>query len=429
VQSPAEGTATVAGRPRRFAWRIAGIVALLFLLVVGSLLYVAQPQRATRLILDQLGRSLGLEITASAGEYQLRGTPTLSVRNVVAREPGAAKPLLRADRIFLSLPWSTIRARGSDLTVEKIELDRPVIDMDALQHWLQQRPPGETRIPTLTRGLRIRDGSLVAAGWMLSDVGLDLPTLAPRQRIAAHVTGRYHAETVQAPFALDVVFSAPSRQAAVGIAGDVSIVADTWRIPARIRLSGVLHLADRWRFDHARLGASARYESGRTRVPFVFGVAGTLGGIDGGLQLAPGGIAVRASNAIPTLDAHGTIAMADSLVFQLAGVLPAWPKTWPALPSPLHASPSPLPFELRYVGKTDLTDMTELRIDRDATRFDGRFHVPDIVAWIDTVDTGSPLPPLDGRVTAPSIEIAGAQLQGVELTLDDPGLEGAPVRQ
>lgn len=406
-----------------------GIVAVLLLLVAGSLLYVAPPQRATRLVLDQLGRTLGLEITASAGEYQLRGTPTLSVRNVVAREPGAARPLLRADRIFLSLPWSTIRARGNDLTVEKIELDRPFIDLDALQHWLRQRPPGETRIPTLTRGLRIRDGSIVAAGWTLADVTLDLPALAPRQRVAARATGRYRTENLQLPFALDIVLSAPSRDAAVGIAGDVSIVAETWQLPARIRLSGVLHLADRWRFDHARLGAGARYESGKTRTPFAFGAAGTLRGIDGGMQLAPAGIAIRSERLIPTLDAHGAVSMSDSLALQFTGVLSAWPESWPALPAPLDASTSPLPFGLKYAGRTDLSDIADLQIDRDAAHFDGRFRVPEIVAWIDAADTGSPVPPLDGRMTTPSIEIAGAQLQGVELTLDDPGLDGASAGQ
>jgi hypothetical protein len=70
-----------------------------------------------------------------------------------------------------------------------------------------------------------------------------------------------------------------------------------------------------------------------------------------------------------------------------------------------------------------------LRIDRDATHFDGGFRAPEVVSWIDADDAGSPLPPLDGRVTTPSIDLAGAQLQGVEVTLDDPGLERAPAQQ
>ena len=83
----------------------------------------------------------------------------LLLRDVVARQPGAAEPLLRARRIYLSLPWSTIRARGGDLTVQRIELDAPQLDLAALQRWLATRPPSvETRLPTLTDGLRIIDG-------------------------------------------------------------------------------------------------------------------------------------------------------------------------------------------------------------------------------------------------------------------------------
>ena len=96
----------------------------------------------------------------------------LLLRDVVAREPGAATPLLRADRIYLSLPWSTIRARGSDLTVKRIELDRPQLDLPALQRWLATRPPSEKRFPTLTDGLRITDGAIANdddsdSGWRI----------------------------------------------------------------------------------------------------------------------------------------------------------------------------------------------------------------------------------------------------------------------
>ncbi len=404
-------------------------MALLLLLVAASLLYVAQPQRATRLILGQLGRTLGLEITASTGEYHLRGSPTLSVRDVIAREPGAATPLLRAERIFLSLPWSTVRARGNDLTVERIELDRPVVDLEALQHWLQHRPPGETRIPTLTRGLRVREGSIVAAGWTVTGFTLDLPTLAPTQRVTAHVSGRYRNESLHAPFSLDLVVSTPARDAAMGIAGDVSIVHGAWRIPARIKLSGILHLADRWRLDHAKLAATARYESGKTTTPFALGMAGGLRGIDAGFEFAPAGVAIRANGVIPTFDAHGEIALANALKLQLAGVLPAWPKAWPALPSPIAQSPSPLPFGLRYNGRSNLSDIAELELKRDATQFHGRFHALEIAAWIDATVSDSPLPPLDGQITTPSIDIAGAHLEGVHLSLDDPTIEGAPADQ
>jgi uncharacterized protein involved in outer membrane biogenesis len=145
--------------------RIVLIVIAVALLLLALLLRIAlQPEHATGLILDQAGKALGLEITASSGEYQLRGTPQLVLHDVIARQPGA-KPLLRAKRIYLSLPWSTIRARGSDLTVRRVELDAPRFDLPAYQHWIATRPPSARRIPTLTDGLRIRDGRIDNDDW------------------------------------------------------------------------------------------------------------------------------------------------------------------------------------------------------------------------------------------------------------------------
>jgi len=123
----------------------AGIVLLLLLALL--LRYVLQPERVAGFVLDSLGKSLGLEITATGtSEYRLRGTPTLVVRDVVAREPGAATPLLRAQRAYVSVPWSTVRSRGESLDITRIELDAPVLDVTALQHWLASRPPSRTRM-------------------------------------------------------------------------------------------------------------------------------------------------------------------------------------------------------------------------------------------------------------------------------------------
>jgi len=425
------GNAPNTQRQRKFAW-VASVIALVLLLAVVSLRLALPPQRVTQLILDRVGSTFGLEITASGvGEYRLRDTPMLVVRDVVAREPGATTPLLRADRIFLSLPWSTIRsltagASGSDLTVDRIELDRPIIDLDALQHWLDRRPPSKTRIPTLTDGLQVRDGSLIVAGWTLTGITLDLPKLHPGQRVTARASGRYRSGSLQIPFALDVALSQPASDAALGVAGDAGIERETWRIPAHIVLSGMLHMGDGWQLQQAKLAAAARYRSGNTDVPFALGMAGTLHYADARLRLAPAGIVVHGSGSIPNLDARGAIALANALELQLAGTLQAWPDAWPALPPPIGQSRSPLPFVLLYFGKPDLSDFAALQLRRDTARFDGRFHLPAVTIWIDSGSTGSPLPPLDGRLTTPRLEIAGAQLQGVEITLDDPDVRGAP---
>ena len=413
-------------RSRKVAWLVIAVFGALLLLAF-ALRFALQPQRVTAAILDRVGSALGLEITAAGvGEYRLRGTPTLVVRNVAAREPGAATPLLRADRIFLSLPWSTVRARGSDLTVDRIELDRPIVDLDALQHWLARRPPGKTRVPTLNDGLHVGDGSIVSTGWTLTGLTLDLPKLHPGQRVAAHASGRYRSDSLQMPFAIDVALSQPASDAGLGVAGHVAIERENWRIPAQIVLSGMLHIGDGWQLQRTKLAAVARYASGNIDLPFALGIAGTLRYANANLSLAPAGIVVHGGGSIPTLNAHGAIALAKALELRLAGVLPTWPAAWPALPPPLGQSRSSVPFELQYIGKSDLSDIAALQLRRDTARFDGRFHPPAVITWIDSGSTGSPLPPLDGRITTSQLEIAGAQLRGVEITMDDPDVQGTP---
>ena len=391
---------------------------VLALAVIASMtLYVSRPQRATRLILQQVGKALGLEITASTGDYRLTGTPSLVVHDVVAREPGARTPILRAGQASLSLPWSTIRARGDDLTVQRIEFDRPVLDLAALQHWLQQRPQGKTRIPTLTDGLRINNGTLLGDGWRLATVDLRLPALAPAHRVSAHVDARYVTSGLQVPLQMDVAMSAPAPDATIGVAGNLAIERVDWKIPAHVVLSGAMRSVGGLQLQRMKLSASARYDAGATHAPFALGAGGTLH-FDDGVRLAPAAISVRAQGLVPTFDSIGTLALGDALGIALDGALATWPAAWPELPAPLGQSRSPLPFKLRYAGKTDLSDTTRLELRRDQALFEGRFRLGDVSGWIDSRST-SPLPPMDGRFEAPALEIAGAHLVGVEATLDD----------
>src|SRR3546814_12600318 len=118
--------------------------AAALLLLALALHLLLQPQRVTGFVLNALGDALGLEITApGSSEYRLRGTPVLVVHDVVAREPGAAPPLLRALPVYVSVPWSTVRSRGAQLDIPRLELDPPVLALPALQPWLAPPPPGE----------------------------------------------------------------------------------------------------------------------------------------------------------------------------------------------------------------------------------------------------------------------------------------------
>lgn len=348
-------------RPRRRILRIALVLVALALVAVLALQYALQPQRATRFLLARVGAALGLEITATGvAEYRLRGTPTLVLRDLVAREPGAATPLLRAERIFLSLPWSTLRARGAVLEATRIELDAPILDLAALQHWLASRPPStQARMPTLVEGIRIRDGVLDGGGWRLDDVQAELPSFTP---------------------------GAPSPLSLRGVYRDP---------PVAFELSGPL-----------------RWEAGTWAVSPA--------------RLAVRGLGESASDRVPSIDAQGDIALGQALALRLQGGIAAWPDAWPALPEPLGSSLSPMSFVLGYDGALDLTDVTALKLQRDATHFDGRFRLHEMLAWIDA-GSANPLPPIDGTLQTPRLDIAGAQLHGIEISLDDGGLDDGGV--
>lgn len=403
------------------------VLALLFAL---TLRWISHPDRVAALILDRAGAALGLEITASgASEYRVFGTPMLVVRDVVAKQPGAATPLLRAKRIYLTLPWSTIRAAGADLAVERLELDAPHLDIAALQHWLATRPPGKTRIPTLTDGLQVERGRVVGAGWSLEALDIELPSLYPDRGVRAHARGRVVAGATRLPFDLQAALTRPALGAGLGISGQAAVESGDWRLPMTPLLGGRLHSGDDGiGLDRMKLGATARYLSGATNLPFVFGIAGPLRYRDATLSIVPAGSVVHGRGPVPALNAHGRITFGDVLSLQLAGQLAGWPEAWPALPAPIGRSTSPLPFALDYAGKADFTDTASLRLQRDATQFSSRFRVSEITAWIDAGANVSPLPPLDGRVTTPALEVSGAQLEGVEIEIDDPAVTDPVVR-
>lgn len=409
-----------ADAPRGKRRRRLPVLLVALALLAASAGWLLQPQRSVPVLLDRIGRSLDLEITAGSADARLRGTPQLVVRDLVVRVPGTQTVMLRADRALLSLPWSTLRSRGADLTVQRVELDAPVLDLPAMQAWLAKRPPGaETRIPTLTDGLRIADGRVDGDGWRIDRIVVELPSLHPDRPVHAHLRGRWLDAPMAIPFDLAVAITKPANDAGVAATGTISVEHGDWRLPATVHLAGPLHLGDGGiAMVPARLGVAARYEAGETRLPFTLGLAGPLRFDDATWVLAPAGLTLRGDGPLPSLDAHGALALGQRLAIDLAGALPRWPEAWPALPPPVSTSTSPLPFSLRYTGQPDLSDVAALSLRRDATAFDARFRLHDVLGWTQRPD-GAPLPPLDGRLTSPKLAISGATLDGVEVELDD----------
>ena len=412
--------------------RILLAVVVLLALAALSLGIVLRPELATGLILKRVGAALGLEIGArGTGELRLGFRPQLVVRDVVAREPGARRPVLRAERIAISVPWSTIRSRGALLEVRRVELDAPLLDLPALQAWQAKRPPSETRIPSLTDGLAITRGRIENDDWDIDGIDVQLPRLHPQQPVAGHLRGRYLDPPTRIDFDLDVALTRPANDVGAAAIGDIAIARGDWRLPAWIKLSGPLHLGgDDLRITPARLAMSASYETGtgtdQTRLPFILGLHGPVHFDEATWTLAPVGVALRGQGVLPSFDARGAIALGRRLVLRLQGQLPQWNEAWPALPSPIGQSASPLSFRLDYVGKPDTSDISALQLHRDDTRFDGRFRLPEVLQWIGAASSVSPVPPLDGRVTTPQLEISGAMLQGVEVEVDDPAIDPQP---
>ena len=421
-----------AAPPRRIGKRLLRLGAILTVILLALLLlagWLLQPQRAGGLLLKQLGNSLGLEIRAGAIDYRLRGTPQLVLRDVVATRPGDPTALLRAERVFVSLPWRTLRARGADLTVQRLELDGPVLDLPALQRWLATRPAtAETRIPTLVDGLRITRGRIDNDNWRIEGLSIDVPSLHPERLLRARVRGRYLAPPVSIPADLAIAIAHPRRALAgqrTGIAGvgTVTVANADWQVASHVFLAGPLRLGkDSALVKPVRLGIAARYRSTSTTLPFRLGLHGPMAFNNATWRFVPASVFLDGDGAVPDAVARGSVSVGQRLVLHLDGRIAAWPEAWPALPAPLSASTSPMPFALDYRGTIDFADVAALELQRDATRFDARFRLPVVLAWLDAGAAGSPLPPLQGRLATPRMEVAGATLEGVEVELDDPGI-------
>lgn len=413
-------------RRRLRRWLI-GLLGLLLLAGLGTH-WLSRPQHLDGLILQQTGKALGLVITADSADYRLRGTPMLELRGVDARQPGAAMPVLTAQRLHVALPWSTIRSRGADLTIQRIELDTPVLHLAALQAWLASRPSSDApmRIPDLDNGLHVRDGRLDAGDWQIEAIGIEVPSLHPSQPLRGTVAGQYRDAGTRVFADLAVALSEPAFDSDLQASGPLRIEQDSWRIDGHARLTGPLRIADGdVRITPATFGYSAVIQTGDSRLPVRLGADGPFGYVDGIARWGLSSLLLRGrepDSLIPDLRSSGAVAVGQRLVLRLHGQLADWPAAWPALPPPLGSQTSPLPFALAYVGETNLGDVAALQLRRQATAFAARFRLPQIMDWVDAPADGSPLPPLDGQLDTPELQIAGATLQGVQITVDDPGI-------
>lgn len=414
---------------RRSAIALIVVVALV-LAAALAMRWALRPQTLGPRVLDMASQALGLEISADRFEYRLWRSPQLVVTGASARVPGAPGPMIDAERVMVALPWSTLRRRGADPTVTRIELDAPRVRLDPFLQWWSGRPRGDGPLPTLREGLRVDRGRIEGNGWALLDIAIDLPHFAPDARLQGRVRGRYQAATLQAPFDLQVAMTRPGAGAGLGIAGTATPRTDGWRVPSRLTLSARVprDMDSGLRLHGLRLSSASRYVAVDTAQPFAFGIAGEAALTDGRLRLQPAALDLRGRDMIPNLQARGRAGLGQPLELELTGHIERWPDAWPTLPPPIGDSGAPLPFALDYRGAADFSDPLELELTRDQARFNGRIRIDRLAAWIGAGTADSPLPPLEGRVTAPLLDIGGATLHGVEISVEDDAIpaDGQP---
>lgn len=376
-------TAATAKPARRRRWPL--VLAILAVLLAAGAWWVnrqLEPNRLTALVLERAGTSLGLELTIDGTpEYALRPEPRLVLPKLTVRQPGAAAPLLTADVAEISLPWDTLL--GSEtLVITRIALQRPALSLAALADWQATRPQTPFELPTLTEGVHVRNGSVLGDDWRLDALRLELPELRNSLPVSAEAAGRFtRAETI-------VDFDITADLGSAGLASDYAFA-------GKGRLRGQ-SLDVPW-----VLASDGRFDAGGDTV---------------GLDVAT--LVLTSQSPLPSLDASGEVRFGDTVTARLNGTIKAWPEGWPALPAPLSGSTSPLAYTLAYAGPDDFSAPVALGVVRDQTRFSGGFVVAELTAWIDTAGA-SPLPPLVGTLSTPSLEVAGATLEGLTLQIEE----------
>jgi hypothetical protein len=367
-------------RSRR-RWIVFGVVVAL--LAFGAWLVDRQlePQRLTATVLGRLGTALKLDIAfTGTPDYAFRPEPRLRVPNLVVTDPATGVVVLRAQRLDVSLPWSTVR--GGPVVITRLDLQQPVLDVAGVRRWIAARPKAPFTLPTLTAGLGVRDGTLLGDGWALRALALDLPRLAQDRPADATYGFRFQ------------------------------------RAATDLHVRGRVHLA------HAALASTFALDGGaalaRADAPIAasFAFAGDFASTDAAFALRAERFHVAGKAPVPQLDGRLQLTSARDLRARFDGTLADWPEGWPALPPPLGEARGPFPLALRYRGAADFSAPLALGFAIDGARLGAATRVAEMMAWLDQPHA-SPLPPLTGHLTLPQLDMEGITLRGVRVDMDE----------
>ena len=351
--------AATAPTRRRRRWPL--VLAALVVLLAGGVWWLArllEPERLAALLLERASEASGLTLRTS-GPATVGLWPDLHVSLVglAASAPGAGEPLFTARELDMVLPWSSLLDR--EPVLQRLRLAGPVLQRDALARWLdslpeREGPPGPMRLPELSAGIELSDGSIVGdagdagAGWSVNGLALETSPLREGEPFKASIQGVLQLDAER--HALGLGFSTvPRTQGDALLLDALSLTLYTPPLTAPLVLEGQIEV------QH----------------PVRLGLA-------------------------------------------LHGVLDQWPGDWPALPAPAL----PLRFDLHYDGPTDFSAPVAVSArGNDGESLQLEAAVPDLLAWRGT-EQPSPLPPADVQLSVPRLELGGAVLIGITASME-----------
>ena len=276
------------------------------------------------------------------------------------------------------LPWDTLT--GGAPVITRIELDAPVLDLPGLREWQATRPPTPFELPTLTKGLMVRNGLVRDAGLMVSKLALDLPRLKSGEPANVKTSGIF-------------------RQGETAIAFDVAITVATAGLDSEFTIAGSGELMQKPK-----------------PLPFKLQSAGHYRSDDEAVSVEARSLRLDGTSPLPNLGGALTLRSADTLALDFNGTLQSWAKDWPTLPTPINATTAPMPLAIEYLGASDFSGPLQINLSANAARLQASLRIAELQQWLDA-SAGSPLPPLDATISAPTLEVEGFTLEGVEIEI------------
>ena len=193
-------------RARRKLWTLA-LPILLLLLAAWWINRQLEPNRLTATVLQQAGASLQLDLRFQGKpQYALKPEPRLLIPNFSVRAPDG-KVFLFAGRAEISLPWSTIT--GDEPVITRVELDRPILNLPGLRSWLASRPKVPFKLPVLSKGMRVVEGTLKDQGFSVTGLALELPRMKTGEPLHVLADGVLHQDKTALAFKLDFSAATP----------------------------------------------------------------------------------------------------------------------------------------------------------------------------------------------------------------------------